>query len=376
MNVRRARPATVEEIPDAPVDVEAAEDETSVEEAEEAEESAAEDQIDEQVIEAQKPPKHAPVWQDMLRVSLIFIGCWLLVELILAPIVLGLLTLNDTEVQNYVLDLYRSGGSLSTATNDPVSQRFVAYEMWATVICILAGLALFLIIRRKKLYTTDLTTTKPVDNRWFELGAALVFILGIQMVLSLINALISLSGYDPSSVQSNLLGGGLNTVSGVLVAVIVEPFLEEWIFRGAILRQLAPYGVNFAIVTQAVLFALWHGNLYQGIFAFFVGLILGYVAYNFSLKWSYALHAISNGLAGLFGASWMPGWLPWVILGLGLAASVAIIVYLRKVVPLLVEEGAPTIEHPFKQGWKNPAFITVAAFLFLFSCLAMVVLGG
>ena len=322
------------------------------------------------------PPKHTPLWKDMLRVSLVFAACWLMVQVILSPILLGLVVLFDPQVQAYVIDLLDSGGSLATVTTDPAGQRLAAYSLWITAFSVLAGVALFLIVRKRKLFTTDLTTTKPVDNRWLELGAALAFIIGIQMLLSLVDALIALTGYDPSSVQSNLLGGGLGTVSGVLVVMVIEPFLEEWIFRGAILRQLAPYGVNFAIVTQAVLFALWHGNLYQGIYAFFLGLILGYVAYNFSLKWSYALHAIANGLSVLFSASWMPEWLPWVILGLGLIASVVIIVYFRKVVPLLVSEGAPTIEHPFKQGWKNPAFIIVTALLFLFCCWAMTALGG
>jgi len=330
---------------------------------------------------AQEPSKHSPIWKDMFRVSLVFIGGYVLMQLVVSAILEVVIFSLDSQIQNYITDRTNSGQSLTSVITDPeavqfFAQRLSSYGMLMTIVGDLAVIALFLTIRKKKLVTTDITTTQPVNNRWFELGAALVFIFGIQLVLSFVDELISLSGYNPSSVQSNLFGTSMSSFTGFLSIVIIVPFLEEWIFRGAIMRSLVPYGVNFAIVTQALFFAFWHSNLYQGIFAFMVGLVLGYVAFHFSLKWSYALHAASNGMAFLMGASWMPVWVAWAFFALAFVASVAIVVYFRQVVPIVVSEGAPQIEHPFQQGWKNWAFITVAVIMVAISCVMMVLMGS
>ena len=402
MNVRRARPATVEAADkttdiqrdgsvDDHVDDHVAEEQLKTDNVP-GEENTADDMGTEPAEAAgiepaapvpvpSKPPKHSPVWKDMLWVSIIFIGGYILMQFVVSAILEIVIFYLDPQIQDYFNQRAQAGESLTAVLNDPDAsqfflQRLESYDWLMTLVGDLSVVALFLIIRKKRLFTTDLTTTKPVNKRWFELGAALVFIFGIQLVLSAIDELISLSGYDPSSVQSNLLGSDTTTFTGFLFIVVIGPFLEEWIFRGAIMRQLTPYGTNFAIVTQAVFFAFWHSNLYQGIFAFFVGLILGYVASTFSLKWSYALHATSNGMSFLFGASWMPQWVPWVFFALAFVASAAIVVYFRQLAPLVVSEGAPQIEHPFQQGWKNPAFIVVAVIMVVISCAMMVLLGG
>jgi hypothetical protein len=70
-------------------------------------------------------------------------------------------------------------------------------------------------------------------------------------------------------------------------------------FRGAVLRALQPYGTNFAIVLTSLLFGLYHLVLFQGAFAFFVGLVFAYCALRFSIKWSMLLHLINNSLSML-----------------------------------------------------------------------------
>ena len=55
-----------------------------------------------------------------------------------------------------------------------------------------------------------------------------------------------------------------------------------------------PYGRNFAIFVSAFTFGLFHGNLIQSPFAFLVGLVLGYVAAEYSIAWAMLLHMINN----------------------------------------------------------------------------------
>ena len=79
-----------------------------------------------------------------------------------------------------------------------------------------------------------------------------------------------------------------------LYTALVGPVAEEVVFRGFIMDRLLPYGKGFAIVLSAVLFGVMHGNFLQGLFAFGAGLVFGYVAVEYSLKWSVVIHVINN----------------------------------------------------------------------------------
>ncbi|MDR3644515.1 MAG: CPBP family intramembrane metalloprotease, partial [Clostridia bacterium] len=76
---------------------------------------------------------------------------------------------------------------------------------------------------------------------------------------------------------------------------VFAPIIEEFIFRGLIMRSLLRFGSGFAIVMSSLLFAMLHGNLAQIPFAFIVGLSLGYFAYKLNSVWaSVILHSFVN----------------------------------------------------------------------------------
>ena len=68
---------------------------------------------------------------------------------------------------------------------------------------------------------------------------------------------------------------------GFLAVGVLAPVAEEMVFRGAILRRLLDATGRrmawIAIVVTAALFGLVHGNMVQGINAFLLGLILGWM---------------------------------------------------------------------------------------------------
>ena len=84
------------------------------------------------------------------------------------------------------------------------------------------------------------------------------------------------------------------TLSMFIYSTLAAPAAEELVFRGYVLRRMLPYGKEFAIVISAVLFGLMHGNFVQGLFAAGTGLVLGYVAVEYSLKWSILIHLLNN----------------------------------------------------------------------------------
>ena len=86
----------------------------------------------------------------------------------------------------------------------------------------------------------------------------------------------------------------------VLISVsIFAPFFEEWLCRGIILRGLlTKVKPAWAIAISALAFGLIHGNLWQAIPAFLIGVVLGYVYYKTgSLKLTMLMHCVNNTLA-------------------------------------------------------------------------------
>lgn len=88
----------------------------------------------------------------------------------------------------------------------------------------------------------------------------------------------------------------------VLLAVSVfAPFFEEWLCRGLVLRGMLKRTKPWtAIMISALFFALIHGNLQQGVPAFLMGIIFGYVYYRTgSLKLTMLMHFVNNTFAYL-----------------------------------------------------------------------------
>ena len=85
----------------------------------------------------------------------------------------------------------------------------------------------------------------------------------------------------------------------VLVTVLLAPLTEELLFRGLIRTELRTHmRARTAAFLGALLFGLYHGNLSQGIYAFFLALCLELVCeWSSCLLPAVCLHAGANGAA-------------------------------------------------------------------------------
>ena len=100
-----------------------------------------------------------------------------------------------------------------------------------------------------------------------------------------------------------------STLSMLLYVGFAGPVAEELVYRGFVMRRLEKYGSSFAILISSLLFGLMHGNLAQIFFAAAVGLILGWLAMEYSIVWSILLHILNNLVfSDLLGrlTSWLP----------------------------------------------------------------------
>ena len=126
------------------------------------------------------------------------------------------------------------------------------------------------------------------------------YILGIGVSLCLFfNLLLMLLNVIQNDEAAKMVSDSimeLNPIVALISVSIIVPFCEELIFRGLIFKNLE-YRTNFYIgaFVSSLLFALMHGNISQGIYAFFIGFMLSFVYNRFGgLKYSYLLHLVMN----------------------------------------------------------------------------------
>ena len=111
--------------------------------------------------------------------------------------------------------------------------------------------------------------------------------------------------FDYSAFSSEYLWGGEPmTNTGVVLSFIgtamVPAFCEEFLFRGAILSALKPYGKAPAVIISAVLFGLMHQNAEQLLYTTVAGLMMGYVVYETGSVWcSVLIHFFNNFISVL-----------------------------------------------------------------------------
>ena len=93
---------------------------------------------------------------------------------------------------------------------------------------------------------------------------------------------IAISFIPESQYTNNLTDSVSLALSGNFVLVLIStgiltPILEEIIFRFGIGNNLLKINKYYALIIQAIIFGIMHGNLIQGTYAFCLGLIFGYV---------------------------------------------------------------------------------------------------
>lgn len=171
---------------------------------------------------------------------------------------------------------------------------------FTSIVGITAGmLILFFYFRKSECRNRLLDSDKQMNKISF-LYILIVF-MSVQLLFNVLGegmeALLNQCGFSIME-QIESASSESTTFSMLLYASFLGPVAEELVFRGFLLRSLEKYGKLFAIVTSAILFGLFHVNFIQGIFAFAVGIILGYVAREYSIKWSIILHIINNFIFG------------------------------------------------------------------------------
>ena len=131
-------------------------------------------------------------------------------------------------------------------------------------------------------------TNEKLNVKDFNTYFALVFFIG-NLCNLLIISIFKFKGRTPLINEPLYID--------VIMAVFVAPILEEVVFRGVIMNNLRKYGIRAAIIINSIFFALSHYNTDMIIPAFFIGIVLSYIVYKYSIKYSILIHLLINIVA-------------------------------------------------------------------------------
>lgn len=167
---------------------------------------------------------------------------------------------------------------------------------WGYILAILVGCGILLIWKKPRYFKDPLfRRNKPMTFAAFM--QALCVFMGAQMVFSLMQMpvewMLNLFGLSATAALE-MATVSTDTFSMFLYAGFLGPIAEELLFRGLLLRSVEAYGKRFAILSTAILFGMFHGNILQSPFAMLVGLVLAYVTVEYSIVWAIVLHIFNN----------------------------------------------------------------------------------
>lgn len=138
-----------------------------------------------------------------------------------------------------------------------------------------------------------------VQRKKIAIGEYSIVMLSTISLTIALNLFLSLSGFVGFFIEYAEIATTQNDISvtmGVVVYALVAPFAEELFFRGVLYQRcVAGFSVKFAIFFSSLLFGVYHGNMVQGVFAFFMGCFISILYNQYSYLWvPIAIHSCMN----------------------------------------------------------------------------------
>jgi membrane protease YdiL (CAAX protease family) len=231
----------------------------------------------------------------------------------------------------------------------------------------LVGLAFIWFIFRSEFVLSDIfDETRAIPRK--VLINAFVVLIAIQPIFQLLGQGISegfnLAGYHISF--SPVGSGGTSLLFIFLNSALVGPVTEEILFRGVILKVLSRYGRNFAIVASAVLFGLYHTDFLQILHSFACGLVLAYITFRYSLKWSIVLHCAHNLLLLIVQILYLPWFFTYSFFSIFVIWGAVILIKKRTKISRFLRK-SPAMAHAYNYFFTVPMIVIYIALALAFT---------
>ena len=247
----------------------------------------------------------------------------------------------DGDVMSYMLELASDSGYLMNVT--------VIFEIVS-----LLGFSLFYYFGMKEKH---IGSPKEVFSGK-SIGAIICLFAGVEIALSCALILLSVIAPDAMQAYADMIEeSGLADLSvlSTLATLLLAPIAEEIIFRGITFKLARKLSPKFWVAncTQALMFGIAHGNLIQGVYAFCLGLLLGYIYRKYNSLWATILCHLTFNFAGTYLATIIFGDDEVTALRLMLAAVVAIALVVAGVTFLKNDTKVKTREELFLIRYKR-----------------------
>lgn len=167
---------------------------------------------------------------------------------------------------------------------------------WGYFLAAAVGMVILLVWKKPRFWRQEIWEKKKAMTPGSFFSILCIFMSGqmiYQIGVTALEMTLNLFGLSLTEGLS-AMSMDMDSFDMFLYGAVLAPITEEILFRGLIQRTLMPYGRKFAIFCSAFCFGIFHGNLIQAPYAFLVGLVLGYVATEYSIAWAMVLHMFNN----------------------------------------------------------------------------------
>ena len=244
------------------------------------------------------------------------------------------------------------------------------------------GSAIAILVFYKKQKIAFLPTDKTHQQKLSlkQVAIIIVLLLGCQFVFNqvanIFEVALNVIGFSAKK-EVELATVGHHSIMYFLYAAFMGPLVEELVMRGGIAYRLQKYGKVFSIIFSAIVFGFFHMNFVQGVFAFLVGIMLAYIAIEYSFGWAVFFHILNNFGFNLILGTFMTSvvgeaqaeTISLTIMSIAAAASVILLGMYRKQITQYVQENRTV------KGTYKVAFSSILGGVFFIICIIVALLG-
>ena len=243
-----------------------------------------------------------------------------------------------------------------------------------------SAIAILVFYKKQKIAFLPTVKTHRQTLRLKQVAIIIILLLGCQFVFNQVanvfEVALNVIGFSAKK-EVELATVGHHSSMYFLYAAFMGPLVEELVMRGGIAYRLQKYGKVFSIIFSAIVFGFFHMNFVQGVFAFLVGIMLAYIAIEYSFGWAVFFHILNNFGFNLILGTFMTSMvgeaqaetISLTIMSIAAAVSVILLGMYRKQITQYVQENRTA------KGTYKVAFSSILGGVFFIICIIVALLG-
>lgn len=246
------------------------------------------------------------------------------------------------------------------------------------IVAVIVGITIFYKKQQINVKETILYSKKKMSLEHF--SVFFIFFLGCQFLFTqsanLFETFLNTFGLSTQGAIEAATSGD-DSFMLIIYASFIGPFVEELLVRGGVVYRLKNYGKLFSILLSAMVFGLFHMNLIQGVFAFFVGILFAYIALEYSFLWAVFFHILNNfgfsllvesGLPALLGTELADTVTNMLLIITSCVSVIFLFLYRKEIISYIKANRTP-------KGTYSVVFTTMVVWIYIIICLLVGLLG-